>query len=270
MTDAAAKDTNNDVFSCCPVCLDAALPRGGRPLYTPGCCGACWMHLECAYALPAADAHGHGGKCPLCRATVDLPRRSGRAAAPVRPPGELPVTARHQLLTFGFPPPAAYTAESSEPQDDEDRGSSIAALRDNGGEVVNSMMELQQQQQHYDGAVVQPPVFGARHVVPPGYTTTHNYGPEQLTAVEAAEAEGDIDLVMDQAHCTRDAAIAALRSNRGDLVDAIMELTAEEFALNEGAVSMVMEHARCTRYAAIAALDNNAGDWANAVMELTM
>ncbi len=35
----------------------------------------------------------------------------------------------------------------------------------------------------------------------------------------------DIALVMDQAHCTRDQAVAALRNNDNDLVNAIMELT---------------------------------------------
>lgn len=35
----------------------------------------------------------------------------------------------------------------------------------------------------------------------------------------------DIALVMDQAHCTRSQAVAALRNNNNDLVNAIMELT---------------------------------------------
>jgi nascent polypeptide-associated complex subunit alpha len=35
----------------------------------------------------------------------------------------------------------------------------------------------------------------------------------------------DITLVMDQAHCTRAAAVTALRNNNNDLVNAIMELT---------------------------------------------
>lgn len=35
----------------------------------------------------------------------------------------------------------------------------------------------------------------------------------------------DVALVMDQAHCTRAAAVTALRNNNNDLVNAIMELT---------------------------------------------
>ncbi len=35
----------------------------------------------------------------------------------------------------------------------------------------------------------------------------------------------DVDLVMDQAHCTKAQAIAALKNNNNDLVNAIMELT---------------------------------------------
>lgn len=35
----------------------------------------------------------------------------------------------------------------------------------------------------------------------------------------------DIDLVMEQAHCTRAKAVEALRNNNNDLVNAIMELT---------------------------------------------
>ena len=35
----------------------------------------------------------------------------------------------------------------------------------------------------------------------------------------------DIGLVMDQAHCTKAKAVAALRNNNNDLVNAIMELT---------------------------------------------
>lgn len=35
----------------------------------------------------------------------------------------------------------------------------------------------------------------------------------------------DVELVMDQAHCTKAAAITALKNNNNDLVNAIMELT---------------------------------------------
>lgn len=147
---------------CCPICLDSVSLRGGRPLYAPGCCGACMMHLQCAFALPAADVHGRGGKCPLCRATIDLPRRSRQdAAAPPIPPPLAGLAAR-QTVAFQLPPPVPYAA-SNEEDDDED-----------------------------DNVVFR---------------------------------EMNIRLVMDQAHCTREAAIAAIRNNNGDLVHAIMELT---------------------------------------------
>jgi NACalpha-BTF3-like transcription factor len=48
------------------------------------------------------------------------------------------------------------------------------------------------------------------------------------TADEKAAKTNDvvtIELVMDQAHCTWDAAVLALANNNGDVVYAIMELT---------------------------------------------
>jgi len=55
-------------------------------------------------------------------------------------------------------------------------------------------------------------------------------GPATASADEPAVSEDgvdakDVDLVMDQAHCTRAQAIQALKNNNNDLVNAIMELT---------------------------------------------
>lgn len=54
-------------------------------------------------------------------------------------------------------------------------------------------------------------------------------GSAPATAEEAVDETGidpkDIALVIDQAHCTRAQAVAALRNNNNDLVNAIMELT---------------------------------------------
>ena len=54
--------------------------------------------------------------------------------------------------------------------------------------------------------------------------------PEDEVDEEGLDESGvdpkDIALVVDQAHCTRAQAIAALRNNNNDLVNAIMELTA--------------------------------------------
>jgi nascent polypeptide-associated complex subunit alpha len=61
-----------------------------------------------------------------------------------------------------------------------------------------------------------------------------NFEKQQSNNAPAAEEEAvdetgvdakDITLVMDQAHCTRAAAVTALRNNNNDLVNAIMELT---------------------------------------------
>lgn len=58
--------------------------------------------------------------------------------------------------------------------------------------------------------------------------------PESASSAPATEEEAvdetgldakDIALVIDQAHCTRAQAVAALRNNNNDLVNAIMELT---------------------------------------------
>jgi nascent polypeptide-associated complex subunit alpha len=59
--------------------------------------------------------------------------------------------------------------------------------------------------------------------------------PDNAYAGGAVEEEGavdesgidpkDIDLVVDQAHCSRAQAVAALKNNNNDLVNAIMELT---------------------------------------------
>ena len=50
-----------------------------------------------------------------------------------------------------------------------------------------------------------------------------------LAADDAADEDGvdakDVDLVMSQASCSRSKAVAALRENDGDLVNAIMSLT---------------------------------------------
>jgi nascent polypeptide-associated complex subunit alpha len=61
-----------------------------------------------------------------------------------------------------------------------------------------------------------------------------NFEKQQSNNAPAADEEAvdetgvdakDITLVMDQAHCTRAAAVTALRNNNNDLVNAIMELT---------------------------------------------
>lgn len=49
-------------------------------------------------------------------------------------------------------------------------------------------------------------------------------GSEEAVDESGIDAK-DVALVMDQAHCTRAAAVAALRNNNNDLVNAIMELT---------------------------------------------
>jgi hypothetical protein len=54
----------------CSVCLEPTEERGGKPLYSPGCCGS-WLHLECAYAM--AKSFSCSRKCPLCRAGIALP-----------------------------------------------------------------------------------------------------------------------------------------------------------------------------------------------------
>jgi hypothetical protein len=56
--------------SACCVCLELTEQRGGKSLYSSGCCG-CWLHLECAYSL--ARSSSCSKKCPLCRAQITLP-----------------------------------------------------------------------------------------------------------------------------------------------------------------------------------------------------
>jgi hypothetical protein len=56
--------------SACCVCLEPTEQRGGRPLYSSGCCG-CWLHLECAYSIARSSTCSK--KCPLCRAKITLP-----------------------------------------------------------------------------------------------------------------------------------------------------------------------------------------------------
>jgi hypothetical protein len=56
--------------SACCVCLEPTEQRGGKPLYSSGCCGS-WLHLECAYSI--AKSSTCSKKCPLCRATIILP-----------------------------------------------------------------------------------------------------------------------------------------------------------------------------------------------------
>jgi hypothetical protein len=58
-----------DESTCC-VCLEPTERRGGKPLYSSGCCG-CWLHLECAYSIARSTTCSK--KCPLCRAQVILP-----------------------------------------------------------------------------------------------------------------------------------------------------------------------------------------------------
>jgi hypothetical protein len=57
--------------SACSVCLEPTEQRGGKPLYSPGCCGS-WLHLECAYAM--ARSASCNDKCPQCRARITLPQ----------------------------------------------------------------------------------------------------------------------------------------------------------------------------------------------------
>ncbi|RYG67793.1 hypothetical protein EON64_06660 [archaeon] len=68
----------------------------------------------------------------------------------------------------------------------------------------------------------------------PQPTFERRSAPEPATETPAASEESvdetgldpkDIALVVDQAHCTRAQAVAALRNNNNDLVNAIMELT---------------------------------------------
>lgn len=188
-----------DCCYCCPICLDSVSLRGGRPLYAPGCCGACMMHLECAFALPAADVLGRGGKCPLCRATIQLPRRSREAAAPPPPPKPLAGLAARQTVAFQLPPPVPYAAGSSSSNEDADESD-----ESDGGDVEYHV---------FDGMVEFIHMAQQRQ------------RQQQNAAATEQQHEGDIRLVMDQAHCTREAAIAAIRNNNGDLVNAIMELT---------------------------------------------
>jgi hypothetical protein len=56
--------------SACCVCLEPTERRGGKPLYSSGCCG-CWLHLECAYSIARSSTCSK--KCPLCRAKITLP-----------------------------------------------------------------------------------------------------------------------------------------------------------------------------------------------------
>ncbi len=49
-------------------------------------------------------------------------------------------------------------------------------------------------------------------------------GDDAVVSEEGVDLK-DVDLVMDQAHCTKAQAIAALKNNNNDLVNAIMELT---------------------------------------------
>lgn len=63
----------------------------------------------------------------------------------------------------------------------------------------------------------------------PSKNTVPSMAPIQEVDEEGLDESGvdpkDIALVVDQAHCTRAQAIAALRNNNNDLVNAIMELT---------------------------------------------
>jgi hypothetical protein len=56
--------------STCSVCLEPAEQSGGRPLYSPGCCGS-WLHMECANAM--AKSVSCTTRCPHCRAAITLP-----------------------------------------------------------------------------------------------------------------------------------------------------------------------------------------------------
>jgi hypothetical protein len=62
-------EKEENVSTCC-VCLELTEQRGGKSLYSSGCCG-CWLHLECAYSL--ARSSSCSKKCPLCRAQITLP-----------------------------------------------------------------------------------------------------------------------------------------------------------------------------------------------------
>lgn len=187
--------------SCC-ICLEAVDARGRTPLYAPGCCGA-WIHLECAYAI---EVDGAGGKCPLCRAPAELPRR------PPPPPlfhcVSTPSRASMDVMVRQLMMPAARFATPG-----------------------------------YDGAIVLPPRPAAEDyyedIVRRGGTWQEEEEEDTEDDDESAAApadaavvapmfdanELDIALVMDQAHCSRDAAMEAINTHRGDLVDAIMALT---------------------------------------------
>jgi hypothetical protein len=62
---------NEDNISTCSVCLEPTAQRGGKPLYSPACCGN-WLRLECAYAM--AKSVSCSNKCPHCRARITLPQ----------------------------------------------------------------------------------------------------------------------------------------------------------------------------------------------------
>jgi hypothetical protein len=68
---ASYKMDNEDNVSTCSVCLEPTAQRGGKPLYSPACCGN-WFHLECAYAM--AKSVSCSNKCPYCRARITLPQ----------------------------------------------------------------------------------------------------------------------------------------------------------------------------------------------------
>jgi hypothetical protein len=62
-------ENGSDESTCC-VCLEPTERRGGKPLYSSGCCG-CWLHLECAYSIARSTTCSK--RCPLCRAQIALP-----------------------------------------------------------------------------------------------------------------------------------------------------------------------------------------------------
>jgi nascent polypeptide-associated complex subunit alpha len=63
--------------------------------------------------------------------------------------------------------------------------------------------------------------------IPPAKNVAPQQQPlEEETSVDESGVDAnDIKLVVDQAHCTRARAVAALRNNGNDIVNAIMELT---------------------------------------------
>jgi hypothetical protein len=65
------KMDHEDNVATCSVCLEPTEQRGGKPLYSAGCCGN-WLHLECAYAM--AKSVSCNTSCPHCRARVVLPQ----------------------------------------------------------------------------------------------------------------------------------------------------------------------------------------------------